>query len=97
MLTGFPWALLGYAQHQNAALLGLAPWTGVWGMSFATVLGGAALAALAGGAERSRAAIAALGGVALLLAAGALDPGSDAAPRPRRCASRCSRAMSIRR
>jgi apolipoprotein N-acyltransferase len=43
-LTGFPWAALGYAQHRNQALLGLAAWTGVYGLSFATALGGAALA-----------------------------------------------------
>ena len=43
-LSGFPWATLGYAQHLNPALLGLAPWTGVYGLSFATALGGFALA-----------------------------------------------------
>ncbi len=43
-LTGFPWGTLGYAQHENAALLGLAPFAGVYGLSFATVLAGAALA-----------------------------------------------------
>ena len=43
-LSGFPWATLGYAQHQNPALLALAPFTGVYGLSFVTVLGGAALA-----------------------------------------------------
>lgn len=73
VLTGLPWALLGYAQHQNVSLLGLAPWTGVWGLSFATVLGSAALAALAIGARHRRESIAALGVVALLHVAGALD------------------------
>ena len=43
-LSGFPWATLGYAQHQNTALLALAPYTGVYGLSFVSVLGGAALA-----------------------------------------------------
>ncbi len=43
-LSGFPWALLGYAQHGNPALLALAPWTGVYGLSFATVLVGVAFA-----------------------------------------------------
>jgi apolipoprotein N-acyltransferase len=42
-LSGFPWATLGYAQHRNPALLALAPFTGVYGLSFVTVLGGAAL------------------------------------------------------
>jgi apolipoprotein N-acyltransferase len=46
-LSGFPWATLGYAQHANAALLGLAPFTGVYGLSWVTVLGGAALAEVA--------------------------------------------------
>jgi len=42
-LTGFPWATLGYAQHENAPLLGLASFTGVYGLSFVSVLGSAAL------------------------------------------------------
>jgi apolipoprotein N-acyltransferase len=46
-LTGFPWATLGYAQHANPALRALAPLTGIYGLSFVTVLGGAALARLA--------------------------------------------------
>ncbi|MDX1649257.1 MAG: hypothetical protein R3263_05320, partial [Myxococcota bacterium] len=28
-LSGFPWAVLGYAQHRNPAMTGLAPWAGV--------------------------------------------------------------------
>jgi apolipoprotein N-acyltransferase len=40
-LTGFPWATLGYAQHLNFVLLPLATWTGVYGLSFVSVLGGA--------------------------------------------------------
>jgi apolipoprotein N-acyltransferase len=47
VLTGFPWATLGYAQHQNAALLPLASLTGVYGLSFVSVLGGASLTRLA--------------------------------------------------
>jgi apolipoprotein N-acyltransferase len=42
-LTGFPWATLGYAQHQNPALMPLVAWTGVYGLSFLSVLGAAAL------------------------------------------------------
>lgn len=41
--TGFPWATLGYAQHQNPALMSLVAWTGVYGLSFLSVLGGAAV------------------------------------------------------
>ncbi len=44
VLTGFPWALLGYAQHENPLLLALAPWTGVYGLSFVTAAVGLALA-----------------------------------------------------
>lgn len=43
VLTGWPWATLGYAQHDNGALLGLASATGVYGLSFVSVLAGAAL------------------------------------------------------
>jgi apolipoprotein N-acyltransferase len=43
-LTGFPWATLGYAQHENPGLLPLASLGGVYALSFVTVLGGAALA-----------------------------------------------------
>jgi apolipoprotein N-acyltransferase len=71
LFSGFPWVTLGYSQHQNAWLLGLAPWTGVYGLSFAAALGGAGLAALAGG-ERRRAALA-LAGVAALHGLGALS------------------------
>jgi apolipoprotein N-acyltransferase len=84
-LTGFPWAVLGYAQHQNEALMGVVPYTGVWGLSFATVLGGAALADLA--VARSRRALVALAAVAALHAAGAIeaarDAGGDAGARVR--------------
>jgi apolipoprotein N-acyltransferase len=41
--TGFPWATLGYAQHQNLALMPLVAWTGVYGLSFLSVLGAAAV------------------------------------------------------
>jgi len=45
-LTGFPWATLGYALHRDPPLLALSAWTGVYGLSFAAVLAGAALAEL---------------------------------------------------
>jgi apolipoprotein N-acyltransferase len=91
VLTGFPWALLGYAQHHNPALLALAPYTGVYGLSFVVALGGAALAdalaARAGGRRVPRRAGAALAAVALLHAAGAFavlrDPGDEGLPRLR--------------
>jgi len=42
-LTGWPWATLGYAQHLNPGLMGLAQWTGVYGLSFTVVLAGVGL------------------------------------------------------
>ncbi|TMA24512.1 MAG: hypothetical protein E6J87_23805, partial [Deltaproteobacteria bacterium] len=42
-LSGFPWAELGYAQHANGVLRGLASFTAVYGLSFVSVLGSAAL------------------------------------------------------
>lgn len=44
LLTGFPWATIGYAQHLNPALMGWAQWVGVYGLSFFTALGSAAWA-----------------------------------------------------
>ena len=74
VLTGFPWATIGYAQHASPALLGLAPWTGVYGLSFVTALGAAALHALwrerREGLRRARGALVALGAVAALHLAG---------------------------
>ncbi len=69
-LTGFPWATLGYAQHRNPLLLGLAAWTGVYGLSFASALGGAALARIAQRSARS----AGLAPLAALLVLHALGP-----------------------
>ena len=66
-LSGFPWATLGYAQHENPAMLGLASFTGVYGLSFASALGGAALLDVATATRQRawprRAVLAALAGV----------------------------------
>jgi apolipoprotein N-acyltransferase len=75
VLTGFPWATLGYAQHENGLLLGLAPWTGAYGLSFAAALGGLCALEWLQRREPGRSAKRALAGLALLLAlhvAGAL-------------------------
>jgi apolipoprotein N-acyltransferase len=37
-LSGFPWAVLGYAQYRNVALLPLAAFAAVYGLSFVTAL-----------------------------------------------------------
>lgn len=89
-LTGFPWGLLGYSQHENPWLLGLAPWTGVYGLSFALVLGGVSAAELGraalGGRALPRGALAGVAGVAILYGLGALgraEPVPDGVPRLR--------------
>jgi apolipoprotein N-acyltransferase len=75
-LSGFPWATLGYAQHENPALLGLAAFTGVYGLSFVTVLGGAALAGVLPGPARGT--LAALAGVLVAHGAGLAAPDPEA-------------------
>ena len=81
-LSGFPWAELGYAQHENAPLMGLASFTGVYGLSFASALGSAALLDAALDARRrarpSAAASAALAGVIVLHVLGLAAPRPDA-------------------
>jgi len=83
--TGFPWALLGYTQHQNTALLGWASVTGVYGLTFFAALGGLALAAAWRG-ERRRAAwalavLVAAHGVGWILGAAGDDPEVGASVR----------------
>lgn len=43
-ITSVPWDQLGYSQVDNAALTQLAPWTGVYGITFLIVAGNALLA-----------------------------------------------------
>ncbi|MBW2446945.1 MAG: apolipoprotein N-acyltransferase [Deltaproteobacteria bacterium] len=54
LFSGFPWGTLGYAQHLNEPLLPVVAFTGVYGLSFLTVLGG--LGALEAVRARGRAA-----------------------------------------
>ncbi len=81
---GFPWSTIGYTQHHNSVLLGIAPYTGVYGLSFATVLAGAAIARLVidwRSSRRISAAVwGAISGVAALHAIGAVS--LAAAPDP---------------
>ena len=44
-IPGFPWDLLGYSQIDNGLLTRLAPWTGVYGISFLLAIGNALLSA----------------------------------------------------
>ena len=73
---GFPWAVIGYSQHANPALLSLAAYTGVYGMSFTVVLVGATLAAivrdLRAARRLSQSSRVALAGVAVIAAVGFL-------------------------
>jgi len=81
LLGGFPWASLGYTQLHNTALCALAPWTGVYGLSFAVVLVGAALAELGESwrmhTSPSRSVWIALTTVLMLEGLGALDVSWD--------------------
>ena len=38
LFTGFPWALFGYTQYENTALIQIADITGVYGVSFVLML-----------------------------------------------------------
>jgi apolipoprotein N-acyltransferase len=38
LLTGFPWALLGYSQYLNMPVIQIADITGVWGVSFLVMI-----------------------------------------------------------
>lgn len=58
ILTGFPWLAAGYSQVPDSPLSGFAPLLGVYGVSLATALCAGALALLAAGRTRRRAAIA---------------------------------------
>ena len=44
ILSGFPWGLLGYSQYRQLALIWIASWTGVYGVSFVIVAVNAAVA-----------------------------------------------------
>lgn len=48
LLTGFPWALLGYSQYLNLSVLQIADITGVWGVSFLITMVNVAIAEVLG-------------------------------------------------
>jgi len=70
LLTGFPWALLGYSQYKNLLLIQVADITGVYGVSFLVLFINVAfyeaLRSLRG-REQLRRLLITLGGVILLL------------------------------
>ncbi|MCX5711514.1 MAG: apolipoprotein N-acyltransferase, partial [Candidatus Omnitrophica bacterium] len=43
LMTGFPWALLGYSQSSNLPIIQIADITGVWGVSFVVMMVNVAL------------------------------------------------------
>jgi apolipoprotein N-acyltransferase len=69
----FPWDLLGYSQVDNAQLMWLAPWTGVYGISFVLALVNVALARAATGPRMGWPNWLASGTGLALLALGFLD------------------------
>lgn len=46
LLTGFPWALMGYSQYLNLSVIQIADLTGVWGVSCVAVFVNLAIAAV---------------------------------------------------
>jgi len=86
-LSGFPWATLGYAQHENPALLPLASLGGVYALCFVSVLGGASLARVVRARRLDAAAASGLAAAALAHAIGfgisAAEAGEAGLPRLR--------------
>ena len=78
-VTGFPWNLLGTAQVDNSPLTQFAPFTGVYGVSFAIVLVNAAFAAalLLPQERRYSTAIAALASAVVLQAGVLVKPAAQ--------------------
>ncbi|EKE78366.1 apolipoprotein N-acyltransferase [Oceanibaculum indicum] len=76
ILTGFPWNLLGYAWAPSGAMLQLAALTGIYGLSFVTVLAACLPAARSRGAMAAAVALLVLvwgGGAVRLAGAPAAD------------------------
>ncbi|MGE0358293.1 MAG: apolipoprotein N-acyltransferase [Burkholderiales bacterium] len=72
LFTGFPWLVMGYSQAPASPLAGYAPLLGAYGVSLATAVAAALLAAFAGSPAWSRRRAVLAGGFAALFAAGAL-------------------------
>jgi len=48
LLTGFPWALLGYSQYKNLPVIQIADITGAWGVSFLVMMANVAIYSIVG-------------------------------------------------
>jgi len=79
-LSGFPWGLVGYIPYRRLALIQVAAWTGVYGVSALIVLVNTALAWAA--LKRTRGAVVASGAVIAIAVGGALVVGSAHLDRP---------------
>jgi apolipoprotein N-acyltransferase len=82
-ITGFPWNLLGISQVDNAALIRIAGWTGVYGISFEIVVINVAIAAAFLVPRKKRGALltAALASAAVLQAGRLIEPPVSGADR----------------
>jgi apolipoprotein N-acyltransferase len=86
VLGGFPWGLLGYAPSPRLALIQIAAWTGVYGVSALLVLVNAGLAWALLARTRAAAVVAlavaggAVGGALAVGAARAGEPGAERVP-----------------
>src|SRR5262245_19258675 len=84
LLSGFPWGLLGYVPYRRLAVIAVAAWTGVYGVSFLLALTNAAVAGLLVRPGRRAAALAAAAAAVALgtvLAAGrGAPPPAEAVP-----------------
>jgi apolipoprotein N-acyltransferase len=81
LFSGFPWGLLGYIPYRRLEVIGVAAWTGVYGVSFLLALVNTALAWPL--VRRGRAAAGLSGAVILVALATPLAIGRGAAtPRP---------------
>jgi apolipoprotein N-acyltransferase len=77
LLAGFPWGLLGYVPYQRPAVIQVAAWTGVYGVSFLVVL---VNTAVAWWLVRRRSGAAALGAAVVAASLGAALAFGVAAP-----------------
>jgi len=73
LFSGFPWASLGYSQWKDLALVQIAEWTGVYGVTFLIVLFNSAIVqfiALRHGSLKKGARVGLVAGITVLVAGG---------------------------
>jgi apolipoprotein N-acyltransferase len=57
LLTGFPWAILGYSQYRNLPVIQIADITGAWGVSFLVMMVNVAIYSTEKGRKRYKLAV----------------------------------------